>query len=102
LLAVALVLFDPATAGFTETPASAGACVARVAGEVFSGAPSAAFEAAAELSCTAFIVARVFWTTLGLCAAASPEASTHTKIVILGFILFLLFLHRASRCAGRP
>jgi hypothetical protein len=66
--------------GFAE------ACVALAAEGALSWTPSAAFEAAAELSCTAFMVVRVFWITLGLWAAASPEASTQIRIVFVGFI----------------
>ena len=38
------------------------------------------------LSRTPFMVARVFWTTLGFCATASPAASAQTEIAIVGFI----------------
>src|ERR1700694_4662943 len=38
---------------------------------------------------------------LGLWAEAKPAASTQTKIVTVGFIMSLLFLHRWSGLAGR-
>src|SRR5450759_1910356 len=63
--------------------------------------PRASFEAAVALSRTVFIVLRVFWIMLGLWAVARPAASTQTRIVIVGFIVSLLFLHRWSGLAGR-
>ncbi len=48
-------------------------CVGSRAVRILPLRPSAAFEAAAALSCTAFMVARVFWMTLGLCARGQPR-----------------------------
>src|SRR5260370_30748901 len=47
------------------------------------------------------MVLRVVWITLGLWAGARPAASTQTRIVTVGFIVSLLFLHRWSGLAGR-
>src|SRR5258706_4219278 len=63
--------------------------------------PSAAFEAAVALLLTPFMVLRVFWIMLGLWAEAKPAATTQTRIVTVGFIMSLLFLHRWSGLAGR-
>src|SRR5258708_23070391 len=63
--------------------------------------PSAAFEAAVALFLTPFMVLRVFWIMLGLWAEAKPAATTQTRIVTVGFIMSLLFLHRWSGLAGR-
>src|ERR1700681_1385476 len=63
--------------------------------------PRASFEAAVALLLTPFMVLRVFWIMLGLWAEAKPAASTQTKIVTVGFIMSLLFLHRWSGLAGR-
>src|ERR1700687_6304692 len=64
--------------------------------------PGSSFEAAVALLLTPFIVFRVFWIMLGLWAEAKPAASMLTRIVTVGFIMSLLFLHRWSGLAGRP
>src|SRR5450631_4705983 len=64
--------------------------------------PRASFEAAVALLFTTLMVARVFWIMLGLWAEAKPAAITQTRIVTVGFIMSLLFLHRWSGLAGRP
>src|SRR6266849_1247075 len=63
--------------------------------------PRASFEAAVSWLLTAFMVLRVFWIMLGLWAEAKPAASMQTRIVTVGFIVSLLFLHRWSGLAGR-
>src|SRR3982074_44297 len=63
--------------------------------------PRASCDGAVALFLTAFMVLRVFWIMLGLWAEAKPAASTQTKIVTVGFIMSLLFLHRWSGLAGR-
>src|SRR3979490_1163597 len=63
--------------------------------------PRASFDQAVALLLTPFMVLRVFWIMLGLWAEAKPAASTQTKIVTVGFIMSLLFLHRWSGLAGR-
>jgi hypothetical protein len=51
---------------------------------------SASFDAAAFLLDTVFMVLRVFWIMLGLCAEAMPTASAETSIAV--FIVFAGFL----------
>lgn len=48
--------------------------------------PRASFDAAVLLLLTAFIVFRVFWMMLGLCAKAEPATSTQIRIFTVGFV----------------
>jgi hypothetical protein len=66
------------------------ACIVLVVAAALGGAPSASFDAAVFLLDTAFMVLRVFWIMLGLCAEAMPTASAETSIAV--FIVFAGFL----------